>query len=559
MYKELLIKSDADVTTAALLEDKQLVNINIERNSVQRLIGNIYKGVVENVLPGMQAAFVDIGAEKNSFLYVDDALPKRFNEQGESLPNEKVPISQVLKKGQEIMVQIFKEPVGTKGARATTHPTLPGRFLVLMPTSQYIAISRRIEEPAERERLRKIMQELLPVGMGVIIRTVAYGIDKEVLATELKYLLRLWKRILGKAAKAKAPALIHHDLDLLQRIVRDMGAEDVDSILIDMKEDKEHIIDVIDGIEPSFAGKLQVRPVDNIMRAYDVPKQVEKALNRKVWLDSGGYIIIDQMEALTAIDVNTGKYVGDYTLSDTVLHTNLEAVAEIVRQLRLRNIGGIVIVDFIDMDYPEHREQLLSALAEEMKKDRTKSAVLGMTQLGLVEITRKKSGQELTHVLEQDCPYCHGKGRVLCEEMVAQRIKDELSALALESEAPMLLVEAHPSVAAYIIGAMGRNLENLEQKLGKKTVVNGKNSRAISDYIVRGCYEEQELEAPVYVGERLYLRIDELHAERFFDGIGRINGFIIDVCDGGSLVGETVAVQITEVNRTFAKAVLAEK
>lgn len=561
MYKELLIKSNADITMAALLEDKQLVNVNIERNSVQRLIGNIYKGEVENVLPGMQAAFVDIGMEKNSFLYVDDAMPKAFNEAGESIPVPKTSITEVLKKGQEILVQVFKEPVGTKGARVTTHPTLPGRYLVLMPTSQYIAVSRRIEDEKERTRLKKIMAELLPPGVGVIVRTVAYGAEKEVLAAELKYLLRLWKRILGRAAASKAPSLIHQDIDLLQRIIRDTGIDEVDAILIDMHEDREKILDVIEGIEPSFKDKVHIRQVDDIMTALDIPQQLNKALNRKVWLDSGGYIIIDQMEALTAIDVNTGKYVGDFTLSDTVLHTNLEAVAEIVRQLRLRNIGGIVIVDFIDMDFPEHRERLLQALEAEMKKDKTKSSVLGMTQLGLVEITRKKSGQELTHILEKDCPCCHGKGRVISEEIVALQIKRELQELALETEAPCLFVEAHSAAAAYLIGHMGNNLNNLEKKLNKKIIIRGNNTRAFNDYVVRASYEEfdENHSAPVYVGERLYIKIEELHSENFYDGIGRINGFVINVVDGGALVGETVEAEITEVNRTFAKAKLIER
>ena len=556
MYKELLIRIDADTTAAALIEDKQLVNINFEHNNTQRLMGNIYKGKVDNVLPGMQAAFIDVGMEKNNFLYIDDALPKVFNEHGESIAPERMPINEVLKRGQELIIQVFKEPVGSKGARVTTHPTLPGRYLVLMPTSQNIAVSRRIEGDKERERLKSLMASLLPQGMGVIIRTVAMGVEKDVLAADLKSLLKLWKYILGKSVKAAAPALIHRDLGLLQRLVRDTGAEDIDNIIVESADAKERVLQVIEDIAPQLREKVFIYDGDLFLK-HDVDRQLEKSLLRKVWLDSGGYIIIDQMEALTAIDVNTGKYVGEVNLSETVLHINLEAVAEIVRQIRLRNIGGIIIVDFIDMYYPEHKEQLLRALEEELKKDRTKVIVLGMTQLGLVEMTRKKIGQELTTVLEKDCPFCHGKGRVMREDVVAVDVKKELQSLALETDAKAVMAEANPYVAAFLIGPLGRNIEMLESKLNKRVIIRGNSSMGMSEYIVRACYEDSEEDlSPVKVGQRMTVRILEQHIENETDGIAKVDGFIISIADGGDRAGEDVRIEIEKTHRTYARAII---
>lgn len=408
MHKELLIKMDKDESAYALLEDNVLVEAQFERNSSQRLAGNIYKGRVENVLPGMQAAFLNIGLEKNSFLYVDDI----------AAPASGVPphIDSLVKRGQDLLVQISKEPMGSKGARVTAEPSLPGRYLVLMPKHSHLAISRRIEKEAERGRLRLLIQEMLPPGMGAIIRTVAQGVEQKELALDLHLLLKQWKRILSKAIKSPSPCLIHRDISLLQRLARDTRAEDIDRILTDSPETLAKMQEICDDLAPDLKAKITTAKADDLFGHYRIAEQIDRALRRKIWLKSGGYIIIDQIEALTVVDVNTGKYVGGKDLAETMLTTNLEAVGEISRQLRLRNIGGIIIVDFIDMDDQISRQQLLNALEEELKKDRTRVTLLGMTQLGLIEMTRKKTGQSLSLVLEKECPLCRGRGRVFSEE-----------------------------------------------------------------------------------------------------------------------------------------------
>ncbi|MCL2677889.1 MAG: Rne/Rng family ribonuclease [Clostridiales bacterium] len=558
MYRELLIRIESGITTAALLEDRRLVNINFEHSAGESLMGNIYKGRVENVLPGMQAAFVDIGLEKNSFLYIDDALPKVSAEEGESPPPRKQSIRDVLKKGQEVLVQVFKEPVGGKGARVTTHPTLPGRLAVLMPTARHVAVSRRIGDERERQRLKALAAASLPPGMGAIIRTEANGAEKEVLAAELKYLVKLWKRVLGKGAKAKAPALIHRDLDLLQRVLRDTVSEDIDQILLESAESLDKVTEVMELTSSALKSKVFVSAVPDLFALYDVDKQIARAMNRKVWMKSGGYLVIDHTEALTAIDVNTGKYVGEADLEETVLHINLEAVTEIGRQLRLRNIGGIIVVDFIDMELAQHKALVLSALEAEMKKDRVKVTVLGMTQLGLVEMTRKKIGQEMTGVMEKECPFCRGKGRVLTEESAATNLKKELQRLAAESEAPVILAEAHPLTAACLIGRAGQNLALLERQTGKKFVVRGNGAMRMEESVARPSWDEdlQQAAAPVQPGQRLHLKILEPHGERPEDGIARIEGFIIDVAQAAKKAGQEVEAEIEQVFRTYAKAVL---
>ena len=485
--KELIIKIEEDETGIAVLEEGQLVEIYLDRLTRRTLIGNIYKGYVENVLPGMQAAFVNIGLEKNSFLYVDDAMPKRCaNEQ--NIPHEKKSISDVLKRGQEIMVQVFKDPVGSKGARVTTHPTLPGRYLVLMPTGNYIAISRRIEDPAECQRLKDLVAEILPPEMGIIIRTVAKGVGHEELANDLKMLLKQWRRIQGQFVQKSAPALIHRDLDLLQRIIRDANPEQVKRVVVNSPETREKVLEVIGDHIPEFKNKILLCQSD-LFDDLQIRAQIEEGLRRKVWLKSGGYIVFDQVEALTIVDVNTGKYVGETSLSDTVVKTNMEAATEIARQLRLRNLGGIIIVDFIDMDCAEARINLLAYLDEQLKRDRTRVTVLGMTQLGLVEMTRKKIGHELGYALEKECPHCHGKGKILSEETVAVRVKVEINKVAPETEAPALVVRVSYPVYSYLNGPFHKKMQALEAKWNKKIRIQAVDGAEIDEFTVRGDYQ----------------------------------------------------------------------
>ncbi|MDO4581095.1 MAG: Rne/Rng family ribonuclease [Bacillota bacterium] len=415
MTKEMLVRFDGADTVIAYIEDGQLAEISLPRADNQYLLGNIYLGEVENVLPGMQAAFVDIGLEKNSFLYVDDAVtaapPGSAAEEGKGERS----ITELVKPRQQVIVQVFKEPAGTKGARVTLQPSLAGRFVVLLPCGDYIAVSRRIEDEQQREQLKELVRETLPANMGAIVRTVAAEADGAQLAAELKALLKKWRRIQGSALKAQPPSLLYQDFDQLKRAIRDGNPQDLDAIVVEDEQAYARVAETIAEIAPALGDKLRLRESRNLLADYNIEEQLERALKRKVWLKHGGYIIFDQMEALTVIDVNTGKYVGERNLQDTVFKTNMEAMTEIARQLRLRNIGGIIVVDFIDMEDEQDKQKLLAAFEEELKKDRIRAAILGMTQLGLVEMTRKKIGHDLSAIIESECPHCGGKGRVLSE------------------------------------------------------------------------------------------------------------------------------------------------
>ncbi|KJS03858.1 MAG: ribonuclease G [Peptococcaceae bacterium BRH_c4a] len=561
MLREIVINVSDEETRVAVLEDKNPVELFIERSVTQRLVGNIFRGRVENVLPGMQAAFVDIGLDKNAFLYVEDALPARSPDgqgHGSALGTN---ICDILKHGQEVIVQIVKEPIGTKGPRVTTHITLPGRYLVLMPTMDYIGISRRIENEKERDRLKDLASRVKPENMGVIVRTVAEGVDEEDLRQDIVMLTRLWKKILHRSAHGPAPNLLHRDLELIQRIMRDTFTEDVGRLTIDSRYEYEKMLDLLDITGPRLKFKVSLDEREDIFREYGIEQELEKALKRKVWLKCGGYIVIDQAEALTAIDVNTGKFVGTTNLEDTVLRTNLDAAVEIARQLRLRNLGGIIIADFIDMHLEEHRRQVLQVLEEEIKKDKTKTNILGITQLGLVEMTRKKVRSSLSEVMQRPCPYCEGRGKVLSEETVGIQFKNYICQLARQTSADTILVEANPLVAARLIGSGGANLRDLEQRTGKSLYIRGSQGQHIESVNVRPLHNQAEILAntlPVRQGQILEVRVEEPHVTNTNDGIARIDGFILDIEGAGSLVGEKIPVEVHRVYRTYAKARLVK-
>lgn len=557
MRKEIVVSVDSDETRAAVLEDGQLVEMAIERPVHQRVVGNIYKGQVENVLPGMQAAFVNIGLERNSFLYVDDAVPTGDADEPE-LP-AKPTIGDVVQPGQEILVQVAKEAIGTKGARVTRHITLPGRFVVLMPSMDYVGVSRRISDEKERERLKSLAASVQPAGMGLIVRTVAEGAQAEDLARDVAFLERLWQRITRAAAAVRAPALVHRDLPLVARVVRDWLDDSVAAVWIDAPHEYERAVDLLE----LSSGHLKQRvhlfsdPAHDLFERHGVDQELDRALKKRVWLKSGGYIVIDQLEALTAIDVNTGKYVGSTNLADTVFKTNLEAAAEIARQLRLRDIGGIIIIDFIDMDPPDHRTQVIEALQEALRRDRTKTTVLGLTQLGLVEMTRKKSRESLDAVLTRPCRVCDGRGKVLSEETMARRVRAEIRRILKNSESEALLIEVNPGVAALLIGVGGTQLKALEEELGKTIFVRGNNEIAVEHWHLCSLGSRAEVEAralPVQVGEVLSLHVDETHVSNPIDGIARVDGYVIDIEGAGSLVGRRVQVEVVRTFRTYAKA-----
>jgi ribonuclease G len=409
MRREMLIRSENDETTVAVVEDGRLVELYLERETDSRVVGNIYKGIVKNVLPGMQAAFVDIGLDKNAFLFVDDARRDHAGKEGEA---GKPSIQSLLKEGQELMVQITKEPTGSKGARITTQVTLPGRYLVLMPASDHYAVSRRIQNPVERQRLQALAKELKPDSMGVIIRTIGEGAAPEELSLDREQLMTIWEGIKGRFDNGAVKGLILKDLGLCQRVLRDVFSTEINRLMVNSRVLYNAVLEYLDMAEPRLKSKVFVCNMEEIFDKYAIHQEMTTALSRKVWMKNGSYLIFDRTEALTIIDVNTGKYVGSTDLADTILRTNMEAAREIARQLRIRNIGGIIIIDFIDMEVENHKQKVLEVLIGELNKDSVRTHILGFTALGLVEITRKKVRQPLDSTWEIVCPLCDGKGRI---------------------------------------------------------------------------------------------------------------------------------------------------
>ncbi|SJZ92979.1 Rne/Rng family ribonuclease [Selenihalanaerobacter shriftii] len=553
MVKEILVDIDPRETRVAILEDKELAEIYFERDDEQRIVGNIYKGRVADVLPGMQAAFVDVGLDKNVFLHVSDA----FSLVGKKKQNKNLSIQEVVQPGQKIMIQITKEPLGTKGARATCDLNLPGRYLVLMSTVDHVGVSRRITDNKERNRLKKIAHELKPDDKGVIVRTAAANKSRSELKHDLNFLLRLWDKTNHHYHNSQAPALIHKDLNLVNKLVRDKFTNKVDRMSIDDKEEYEDIKELLSFISPHLQSKVRLYQKSKpIFDYYEIEGAIEKTLQRQVWLDCGGYIVFDPTEALTAIDINTGKYVGSTNLADTVLKTNIEAAEEIARQIKLRDLGGIIIIDFIDMDNREDQNQVLSVLEAELKKDKTKTTILGLTELGLVEMTRKKEKEGVEEFLQTSCPYCEGRGRVLSEDTIALRAIRKLRHIFAECDEEAVLLKVHPRVASRLIGLGGNNLKELEEELHRHIYVKGSEELHIEEIEIVDISSKEkiaELASPVEVGEEITLEIEETHVTNKQDGISRIEGFIIDIIEGGHLVGETVKVEITDVYRTYAK------
>jgi ribonuclease G len=474
MGRVIIANIEAAETRVAIMENDTLVNLFIERS--EPVAGNVYKARVNNVLPGMDAAFVDIGLERNAFLHVEDIRSQRLD--GEEVEESfgKGAIAERLRPGQEILVQVTKEPMGSKGARVTTYVALPAHYLVLMPTVNYVGVSRRITNDAERRRLRQIADRIRPEGMGVIVRTAAEGAAEDVLADDIAFLRQMWQRVLERARGVRAPALVYQDLKLIRRVVRDLFTDDVERFVIDSAEEHGRVADLLGSFAPHLKDRLVLHRDDEpVFEQYGVEREIDRALRRKVWLKSGGYIMIDRTEALTVIDVNTGKYVGKTDLASTILKNNLEAVGEIVRQITLRDIGGIILVDFIDMEKEEHRKKVLDALHEAVQRDRAKLHVIDLTALGLVEITRKRVYQDLEEIMRIPCPYCEGRGRVLSPETMAMRVRREIRKLTRTSKARAIQVEVHPQVAGVLLRDGAAWVRALEEASGKRLRVRGRD------------------------------------------------------------------------------------
>ncbi len=468
MTQELLVNITPRETRVAMLDNGSLQEIHIERARNRGLVGNIYCGKVSRVLPGMQAAFIDAGLQRTAFLHASDISAGEAVTNGEPLAHP--PIQQLVREQQALMVQVLKDPLGTKGARLTTQIAIPSRYLVFLADHPSVGVSARIDTAEERERLRVMAESLVESGggHGCIVRTAAEGVCESTIRREWDFLGRLWAAIRKRAEAAQPPALLHEDLPLMLRVLRDFVGDDVERVRVDSREWYERMVEFCQTFLPETLPKLEHYPGERpIFDLYGVEDEIQRALQRRVNLKSGGYLIIDQTEALTTVDVNTGGYVGHRTLEETIFKTNLEAAQAIVRQLRLRNIGGIVVVDFIDMADEEHRQQVLRALEKYLQRDHARTQVGGVSALGLVEITRKRTRESLQHLLCETCPTCAGRGYLKSAETVVHEIAREILREARQFESTRLLVLAAREVVDRVLEEESDSFAELEGFIGK--------------------------------------------------------------------------------------------
>ncbi len=613
MSSSLVINASDSESRVALIENGQISEFYLERNADKGIVGNIYKGRVVRVLPGMQAAFVDIGLDKAAFLYVSDVyydpdfserqfeLTEGEHPDAEGVPDEyaaamlasheghehdeddeeesdeadgagdeaseaaaangapeadaadevaakddnkddaadasaaptksgrdkrpvaggrrakggggshrekkekshkDVNIQDLLKEGQEVIVQVAKDPIGTKGARITSHISIPGRHLVFMPTVDHVGISRRIESEKERRRLRETVDALRPPGTGFIVRTVADGVPAEKLQADARFLIHIWTEIGRKKDKQGAPCLLHPDLDIVLRATRDLFSADVEKLIIDDRPQYERIMRFVQATDPALASHVEYYDdAEPIFDAYGIEHELQRAQQRKVWLKSGGYLIIDQAEALTAIDVNSGRYVGKQSLEETITKINVEAAKEVVYQLRLRNIGGIIIIDFIDMDKGSNRDKVFKALQEALGRDKAKTNVLKISELGLVEMTRKRVRESIGRLLYEACPYCEGRGAVKSRITVAHEIFREIRREASAFREPIIGINCHPEVARVLQGEERDSLRFLMDKYNKTIQVKGQQHYHLEQYDLYGRQEKKEAKAQAQQGQ----------------------------------------------------------
>ena len=470
MKEEILVNVTPQECRAAVVENGMLQEMYIERASSRGLVGNIYRGKVIRVLPGMQAAFINIGRERSAFLHAAEILPIS---ETELIENENITtpdINELLHDGQTITVQVIKDEIGTKGARLTTHLTIPSHFLVMMPDNQHIGVSQRIEEESERQRLKEILQqpEVEEDAPGYIIRTAAEGAKAEALSRDADFLGRLWKTIKSNIRSAKAPCLVHEDLDLTIRLIRDLAPSGVEKIRVDSDEVHTRLLSFVDDFIPALRPCVELYSGERpLFDAFNVEDEIEKALHRKVQLKSGGYLIIEQTEAMVTIDVNTGAFVGYRNLEDTIFKTNLEAASALARQLRLRNLGGIVIIDFIDMKEEEHKRQVLRTLEKALERDHAKTHISEVSSLGLVQMTRKRNRESLEHVLCEPCPTCDSRGSIKTAQTICYEIFRELYRSARAYEAQKYLVLATQEVVDRMLDEEASHLAELESMIGK--------------------------------------------------------------------------------------------
>ncbi len=489
MGKRIIVNAGVIETRVAVQEGNLLVELYVERPRHRSIVGSVYKGVVTNVLPGMQAAFVDIGLTKDAFLYAGDYTANLGVEEHAMLAAEEegdadldvdeeprreatAPIEDLLRKSQVVLVQVSKESLGTKGARITSFISLPGRYLVYMPQTNHIGVSRRIRDERERDRLRALVRELNPPSGGFIVRTNAEGKGADELRMDVEFLARLWSQINARYERAAAPAALHEEGDLTFRVIRDLLSPDVEEFIVDSPAVYDKCVADVQALVPTLVDRIKrYDGTTPIFETYGIEREIEKALRRRVWLKSGGYIVIDHTEALVSIDVNTGKYVGKRDFEQTVLKINLEAVNEVVRQIRLRDLGGIIIIDFIDMEKAEHRAEVYKNLKKALAEDKARTNVLEISELGLVEMTRKRVRQDLRAMLTSACPACKGTGVVKSDAALAAEIFRAIQSKAATQTAREIVVRVHPDLLAFLEGEEREARDRLAAALGVKIIV----------------------------------------------------------------------------------------
>ncbi len=556
---EIIVNVSNRETRIVLLEEDKLMEYRVERE--ERVVGSIFKGIVQNVLPGMDAAFIDIGLERNAFLHVGDILPDDANDNSPaSIKRSELrrrKIKELIRPGQQLMVQVTKGSRGLKGARVTARISLPGRYVVLMPDANNVGVSRKIEDRSERERLRKVGDRIVPNGFGLILRTECEGRTEAELSADIAFLQLQWASVTAAAKRSRAPACIHKDQTLLYRTVRDMFGDEITRLVIDDPEEFEKVHLVASQVAPNLKDKILLYDRDEpIFDHYGIEKELERLMGHKVPLKSGGSLVIDEMEALTAIDVNTGKQVGSINLSDTILKANLEACEEVLRQLRLRDMGGIIVTDFIDMESADDRKKLLTKFTDGLGRDRARTRVGRISSLGLVEITRKRTGESVTESISEICPMCLGVGRISSKETVSLWIERDMWRRQNEA-GNAFLIECHPAVVEALIGLDGENVEELEHEMRRGIYIRANFDMEYEDYeITSGSIEAFDQE---HMGFRR-AQVLECNVRRSaFENVNRIvgwtdNGYFVELVDAEAYVGHRAKVVLQDIRRSYAVA-----
>jgi len=558
--RELLISVDAGEKRVAVLEDDKVAEVYLERPERRSIAGNIYLGVVDNVLPGMEAAFVEIGLEKNGFLFVDEIIgPELEGRKGARK------IQDLIQRGQNVLVQAVKDPMKTKGARLTTEISLPGRFVVYVPHGEGLGVSRRLEDE-ERNRLKAILKEHAPKKGGVIVRTAAEGASADDIERDLDFLQRLWKSIEAKAKESTAPSLIYQEAELPLRVVRDLFTGDFERLLVDHDRTYKRIVGYLKKTSPHMADRVsRYKEREPLMEVFGVEQEIRSTLGRRVDLPSGGYLIFDYAEAFTVIDVNTGRFVGSRSkksgarLEDTITKNNLEAVKEVVRQLRLRDVGGIIVIDFIDMASPKNRATVEEALGAELERDRTKTYVVEISPLGLVEMTRQNVTDGPREIMTKKCPTCGGDGIVISEHTAAVDIERRLRMLPTPgSRSKAFKVEVAAKVASLVAGPGGSRLRELEETTKRVFFLVGKEGEHLDHFRVleQGTLEKVAPKLPVEVGQELELKLGEVGLYDARAGVAKVEDVDIVVGDAATLVGKKVTARITAITEGMAWAEL---